>query len=370
MIAAGGTGGHIFPGLALAEALRRRAPQIRVSFIGTPRGLERSIIPKRGYPLHLIDMHPFVRRVGVRPLIAALSLIRSTGQARRVLRSERAGVVVGMGGYVSLPVIAAARWLRLPALLHESGAVPGLANRIAARLTPHVAVAFPQAARGFPRSSRPKTVGMPLDASLAGLARHDLRQEALSSFDLPGASRVLLILGGSLGAKRLNDVGVALAVRWRNRDDIRILWKTGRDHLETVRAELDRRDAERVVRCVGFIDRMDLAYAAADVAVCRAGAGTVAELAAAGLPSILVPYPHATGDHQMLNAQPLIEAGAAVVLPDAEADAETIGGVAEVLLRDEQRLARMGAAAIGLARPRAADELAAWALELSNRHTV
>jgi UDP-N-acetylglucosamine--N-acetylmuramyl-(pentapeptide) pyrophosphoryl-undecaprenol N-acetylglucosamine transferase len=365
VIAAGGTGGHIFPGLALADALRRRDPNTRVLFVGTPKGLESSIIPKRGYPLQLIDMKPFVRRIGLGPVVAIVSLVRATRQATKILRAERAAAVVGMGGYASLPVLAAARWLRLPSLLHESGAVPGLSNRVAARMTRHVAVAFEEAAEGFPPSVRPRTVGMPLDPSIAGLDRPSLRREARAAFDLPADGRVLLVLGGSLGARRLNDVAVELASRWRDRRDLRILLKTGADHVLRVRGELDRRGASGLVRCLAFLDRMDLAYAAADMALCRAGAGTVAELAAAGLPSILVPYPHAPRDHQTANARPLARAGGATIVPDSEADAAQIGEVAEEILGNDERLSRMSSGAKSLANPTAADDLAAWVLDLA-----
>ena len=365
MIAAGGTGGHIFPGLALADALRRRDPGVLVSFVGTPRGLERTIIPKRGYPLKLIGMKPFERRVGAGPLLSIASLVRATRQARRILRAERPAAVVGMGGYASLPVLAAARWLHLPSLLHESGAIPGLSNRVAARMTSNIALAFEEAAKGFPASVRPRTVGMPLDPAIAELNRPSLRSEARAAFDLPVDDLVFMVLGGSLGARRLNEVGVALASRWRDRSDLRILLKTGADHVQAVQAELDRRGVTHLVRCMAFLDRMDLAYAAADVALCRSGAGTVAELAAAGLPSILVPYPHAPADHQTANAQPLVRAGGAVMVPDSEAAADRIGTIAEELLGDEELRSRMSAGAKGLARPNAADDLATWVLELA-----
>jgi UDP-N-acetylglucosamine--N-acetylmuramyl-(pentapeptide) pyrophosphoryl-undecaprenol N-acetylglucosamine transferase len=206
---------------------------------------------------------------------------------------------------------------------------------------------------------------MPLDPSIAGLDRSALRQQATDAFDLPADSRVVLVLGGSLGAMRLNGVGVDLASRWQGRRDLRILMKTGVAHVQAVRGELDRRGVSGLVRSLAFLDRMDLAYAVADLAVCRAGAGTVAELAAAGLPAILVPYPHATRDHQTLNARPLALAGAAVIVPDAEADADRIGAIAEELLGDHGRLARMSSEAKRLARPGAADDLAAWVLELA-----
>jgi UDP-N-acetylglucosamine--N-acetylmuramyl-(pentapeptide) pyrophosphoryl-undecaprenol N-acetylglucosamine transferase len=366
VIAAGGTGGHIFPGLALADALHRHAPNTPVSFIGTPRGLEQSIIPRRGYSLHLVDMKPLVRRFGPGPFLAAASLVRATVQARKILRAQRVGAVVGMGGYPSLPVIAAARWLRIPSMLHESGAVPGLANRIAARLTHHVALAFDEAARFFPRSVRSRTVGMPLDPSISGIDRDSLRREARTVFDLPTDVRVLLVMGGSLGAMRLNEIGVDLASRWRDRAEVRLLMKTGAAHLRSVQAELDRRGVSHVVRCVAFFDRMDLAYAAADLALSRSGAGSVAELCSGGLPSILVPYPHAPRDHQTANAGPLARSGGAVIVPDAEADVARVGPSAAEPRGDEERWRRMAAGLKGLARPEAADDLARWALELAS----
>jgi UDP-N-acetylglucosamine--N-acetylmuramyl-(pentapeptide) pyrophosphoryl-undecaprenol N-acetylglucosamine transferase len=207
---------------------------------------------------------------------------------------------------------------------------------------------------------------MPLDPSIAGLNRSSLRSEARAAFELPADDQVLLVLGGSLGARRLNDVGVELAGRWRDRRDVRILLKTGAEHVQAVQSELDRRGVSHLVRCMAFLDRMDLAYAAADMALCRAGAGTVAELAAAGLPSILVPYPHAPGDHQTANARPLVSAGGAILVPDSEADPPRIGTIAEELMGDEERRIRMSAWAKSLARPNAADDLAAWVLELAS----
>lgn len=365
VIAAGGTGGHIFPGLALADAIRRREPDARIAFVGTSRGLERTLIPARGYPLHLVDMRPLARKVGLAPVLAVLSLVRASFQARRILRREGAAVAVGMGGYASLPLIAGARLAGVSALVHESGAVPGLANRVAARLTPNVALSFQATAAGFSPRLHPRVTGMPLPPALANVDRGALRAEARRELELPEDVGVVLVLGGSLGARRLNEVGIGLAGRWRERGDVRILLKAGREHLDGVRAELDRMDAGRAVRAMAFLDRMDLAYAAADLAICRAGAGTVAELPAAGLPAILVPYPHAPGDHQTKNAAALVRAGAAVLVPDAQATAERIGPVAESLLADPERLERMGAAARTLARPRAAEDLADWTLELA-----
>jgi UDP-N-acetylglucosamine--N-acetylmuramyl-(pentapeptide) pyrophosphoryl-undecaprenol N-acetylglucosamine transferase len=365
VIAAGGTGGHIYPGLAVAAALRRLEPDVRVVFVGTARGLEGQVIPAAGYDLRLIEVIPLSRRPGVAQLQAGWRLLKATSQARAILRSEAADVVVGMGGYTSLPVVAAARLSGFPSVLHESGAIPGLANRVAARLTRNVALAFPGAASHFPRQLRPRVVGMPLQPEIADIDRIGLQQEARAAFDLPPDVPTLLVVGGSQGAQRLNAAAVALAARWRDRQDVRLILKTGRDRVEEIGRAIEDLGGSKVARCVGFIERMDLAYAAADLALCRAGAGTVAEMAAAGLPAILVPYPHATADHQTLNARALAESGAAVVVPDAEATADRLAPLVEGLLGDPDRLESMSKSARGLARPHAAEELAQWVLDLA-----
>jgi UDP-N-acetylglucosamine--N-acetylmuramyl-(pentapeptide) pyrophosphoryl-undecaprenol N-acetylglucosamine transferase len=362
VIAAGGTGGHIYPGLAVAEALRTLVPEARLAFLGTARGLERTLIPAAGHPLHLVDMVPFAGRGRA---LLPLALVRASLQARRVLRTEGADVAVGMGGYASIPLIAGARLAGVPSLIHESGAVPGRANLLAARLTRHVALAFASAAPAFPRRCELRTVGMPLGPGLARFDRDSLRPDARSALCVPTGTKLVLVNGGSQGARSLNDLALGLGRRWRGRDDVRILLKAGARHHDAVAAGIDAEGTGSVVTLTRFIERMDHAYAAADMAVCRAGAGTVAELAVVGLPAVLVPYPHATGDHQAHNAALLVEAGGAELVADGDATAERVGPLLEERLADPSALARMAAASRAAARPRAAEELAAWALELA-----
>ncbi|HEX2293749.1 MAG TPA: undecaprenyldiphospho-muramoylpentapeptide beta-N-acetylglucosaminyltransferase [Actinomycetota bacterium] len=365
VIGAGGTGGHIFPGLALAGAIEEAEPGARVDFVGTERGLEKTLIPNAGYPLHMIDVLPLQRKIGLEPLLAGGALVKATWQARRLLRALGADVAVGMGGYPSLPVIVAATSMRLPCLLHESGAVAGLANKIAGRLTPNVALSFDEAASAFKRPTR--TTGMPLSPAIARMDRSALRPEARAAYALADDRVAVLVMGGSLGALRLNELALGLAERWKGRDDVRIVLKAGRGHLESTQKRLAELGAEHVVDAMEFLDRMELAYAAADVAITRAGAGTVAELPAAGLPAVLIPYPHAPGDHQTLNAQPLVDAGAAYVVADREATPDRVGPLLEQLIADRGRLAEMGEKAKRLAKPNAADDLAAWVLDLARQ---
>ena len=362
VIAAGGTGGHIYPGLAVADALRRADPAASVSFVGTRRGLESTIVPGAGYELDLIDMVPFAGRAAAALPVA---LVRATAQARRVLRRRGADVAVGMGAYLSVPVVVAARLAGIPSVVHESGAVPGRANLVAARLTDNVATAFPEAAAAFSPSASVRTVGMPLGPALVDFDRAALRPAARASHGIDDATMLVLVNGGSQGASSLNRLAVELAWRWRERSDVRLLVKTGpRDHDRT-RTALATSGGVHLVELTPFLDRMDHAYAAADVAVCRPGAGTVAELALVGLPAVLVPYPHAPFDHQAHNAAALVAAGAAHLVRDHEATAEVVGPLLEAMLDDRTVLERMRSDLAGLARPRAADDLAAWVLQLA-----
>ncbi len=361
VIAAGGTGGHIYPGLAVAAALRRRASGIRVSFLGTSRGLERTLVPEAGFPLHLVDMVPFAGRSAV---LLPAALVRSTVQAHRILARERADAAVGMGAYVGVPLIVAARLRGIPSLIHESGAVPGRANLWTARLSGNVATAFAEAVAAFPSSATVRTVGMPLAPELETFDRPTLRAKARAAYGLDDRTLFVLVNGGSQGAASLNRLAVGLARRWSRRQDVRILLKAGRRDLDHTAEALRAGNGAHLVELTSFIERMDHAYAAADMAVCRPGAGTVAELAVVGLPAVLVPYPHAPFDHQARNATALVDAGAALMVRDHDATPEVVAPLLERILDDRGELERMRAGLAELAHPLAADEVAAWVLDL------
>ncbi|MBT2897773.1 glycosyltransferase [Streptomyces sp. McG3] len=369
VIGAGGTGGHIYPGLALAEALRRADPDAVISFIGTERGLETTLIPAAGYRLHTVDMIPFDPALGAKRFLLPAALLRSGAQARSVLRRQRAQVVVGMGGYPSAPAIVGARMAGLPSVIHESNAVPGRANQFAARLTDNLTVAFDGSRAHLSGGERARTVGMPIAAALAALDRTALREEARRAFGIPEGARVVLFNGGSLGAARLTAAAVGLAARWRGRGDVHLLIKTGPAALAETRRKLAAVGADAapgsVARAVPYLDRMDLAYAVADLVVCRAGSATIAELATTGVPAVLVPYPHAPGDHQTHNARVLSDVGAAHLVPDAETTADRLAELIDPLLADPARLAVMGRAADPGHHARAADLLAGTVIRLA-----
>ncbi|WP_275462895.1 UDP-N-acetylglucosamine--N-acetylmuramyl-(pentapeptide) pyrophosphoryl-undecaprenol N-acetylglucosamine transferase [Streptomyces noursei] len=365
VIGAGGTGGHIYPGLALADALRRAVPDAEISFVGTDRGLETRLIPQAGYRLHTVDMIPFDPALGARRYLLPAALLRSGAQCRAILRDQRAQVAVGMGGYPSAPVIVGARMAGLPSLIHESNAVPGRANKFAARLTPHIALAFDRSRPHLAGGERAETVGMPLSGPLAALDRAALRPVARRALGVPEEARLVVVNGGSLGAARLTEAAVDLAGRYLARTGLRLLIKTGPAALDAARAALEANGGAAVATAVPYLDRMDLAYAAADLVLCRAGSATVAELATIGMPAVLVPYPHAPGDHQTHNARVLSDAGAALLLPDAEVTGARLDALLTPLLADPARLAAMGAAADPGTHARAADLLAARTLALA-----
>lgn len=326
-IAGGGTGGHIEPALNLADELRHRDPDTVIAVIGTAKGLETTLVPQRGYDLHLIDPVPLPRRPNRDLLSLPARLRRSTMQARRIIADQGCDVVVGFGGYVSIPAYLGARG-RVPFVVHEANARPGLANRLGARLTPWVAENY---SGTLPHARR---LGCPLRRVIGDLDRSVSRAAAREYFGLQPDGAVLLVFGGSQGAASING---ALA---GSREQ---LLAAGVQILHAVGPrQTDQPTGPRPgYHPLPFIDRMDLAYAAADLAVCRAGAMTCAEVAAVGLPCLYVPYPIGNGE-QRLNAAPVVSAGGGIMIDDADLTAAVLADTATALLTDPSRLAAMG----------------------------
>jgi len=369
LIAAGGTGGHVFPGLALARALKELEPAAVVRFAGTSRGIEGRAVPAAGFPLDLLPILPLSRRLAVETVLSPPAAVAGALAAWRLLRRHRIEVVAGMGGYVTLPVAAAARLAGVPVVLHEQNAVPGIANRLAARFARRVALGVADAAAAF-LPGRTVTVGNPVRPELARLDRSRLRELGRKELGLDPERSTLFAFGGSQGARHVNQALVAATPHWPTPERIQILHACGRRDEAEVR-EGWRRAApgERglQVRVEPFVERMDLAYAACDLALTRAGAMTMAELTAAGVPAVVVPLPHAAADHQTGNARALAAAGGAVVVRDADLTGERLAATAAPLLDDPERLAMMSVAMASLAFPAAAQELAALVLEAAGR---
>ena len=371
LIAAGGSGGHVFPGLALARTIVRHEPEATVRFAGTTRGLETRVVPEAGFALDLLPILPLSRRLSKETLLAPFAAVNGTFAARRLLREHHFDVVCGMGGYVTLPVAVAARMEGVPVVLHEQNAVPGIANRLAARVASRIAVGVEVAAEAFP-PERTVVVGNPVRPELARLDRAALHDEAVAAFGLDPDRRTLFVFGGSQGARHINQAVIAATAHWPDPAGVQVLHACGRRDEADVRAawaEADPDGRDLLVKVVPFVDRMDLAYAAADLAMTRAGAITMAELTAAAMPAVMVPLPHATADHQAANARAVAAAGGAVVIDDAALDGPAVAAAVAPLLADPDRLAAMAEAMRSQAHPEAAEELAALVVEASGRRT-
>lgn len=367
LIAGGGTGGHVFPGIAVAEELRMHHPNVEVLFVGGKRGLEATAVPDAGFRLRTLATAGFARR---RPWTwpwAALVNLFGFLQALWVVMGERPRAVLGTGGYVSGPVSVAARVLGVPLLLQEQNSIPGLTNRWLSRIANEVHLSFLEARRYFPRRDHLKVTGNPVRAFILS----GEREQAMREFGLDPRRPTLFVFGGSLGAKRINAAAVEALRRLKGRVDVQAILQTGREDHAAIERAVEQDQLSATV--LPFVRQMHLAYAAADLVVCRAGAMTLAEIAVCGRPSLLIPYPYAAHDHQRVNAANLADRGAAVLIEDAELDGERLAREIAHLLADRQALSRMSANARLFARPDAAARIArslvAWGEGTAGRDT-
>ena len=358
VVAGGGSAGHVEPALNIADAVVRRDPTAVVTLVGTARGLETRLVPARGYPLELIPAVPLPRRPSLDLLRVPARLGAAVRAAARVIRVTDADVVAGVGGYVALPVYLAARRRGVPVVVHEANARAGLANRVGARFAASVAVSYPQT-----RLRGGVLTGIPLRRAIVDLDRAAARSEARVALGLDAQLPTLLVSGGSQGARRLNIAAAGLAASAGGLG-IQVLHATGPGQYDEVAGLLSaagvRGDAPPYV-ARPFLDRMDLAYAAADLMLCRAGAMTVAEVTAVGLPAVFVPLAHGNGE-QRLNAAHVIAAGGGLEVHDAELDTARLLSEVVPLLTDPHRLAAIAAAARGSGHRDAADRVAEMVL--------
>ncbi len=355
LLAGGGTAGHTSPLLATADALRRLedpADPVQVTALGTPRGIEVRVVPEAGYPLELVPPVPLPRRPSADLARVPGRLKGAYRAALEVVDRVRPDVVVGFGGYVCVPAYLAARRRRLPLVVHEGNALPGIANRLGATMTASVATSFP----GTPLRHA-AYVGLPIRRMISTLDRSALREEARRTLGLDPGRPTLLVTGGSQGARRLN-AAVSGAEACLGEAGVQVLHVVG----PRGEASVARAAGAPPYLVLSYVDRMDLAYAAADVVVCRAGANTVTEVAAVGLPAVFVPLPIGNGE-QELNARPVVDAGGGLLVRDADLTSERVCSTIPELIADPARLAAMSRAAADLV-PRDADErLARMVLE-------
>ena len=351
MITGGGTGGHTSPAVAIIEELRRRDPELLAQWVGRRGGVEERVSGHTDVPFRAVFAEGWPRRRSLRQLWVLAKLAAGVLQSAIYLRRFRPQVVIGVGGYVSLPLLLAAQRLGVRTVIHEQNKRLGMANRVAAARAARLFLSYEDTIGAYPRG-RALVVGNPVRA---GFITPPERTAARERFGVSGEAPVVLIAGGSQGARSINNA-VAEALPELHGDEMSLLWMTGTDGFDAARAAAEKADIP--VQVFPFIDEMPAACAAADLIVSRAGASTAAELAVLGKPAILIPYPHATDNHQEKNAQAFVEAGAAVMLNDAALTGGVLLNTLRTLLADPERRAEMGAAAARLGKPAAGEAIA------------
>jgi UDP-N-acetylglucosamine--N-acetylmuramyl-(pentapeptide) pyrophosphoryl-undecaprenol N-acetylglucosamine transferase len=355
IVSGGGTGGHIFPALAIAQAFQQAVPGCQVLFVGAQGGMEVRLATQAGLPLRTVTISGLYRQLTLRNLWRNLQLpyklVKSRLQARAIVRQFRPQIAVGTGGYASYPILNAAQAAGALTAVQEQNAFPGLTNRRLADRAALVCLGNAAAASYFPAHKTVLT-GNPIRATLLT----GTRDEACARLGFSPSRPVLVVTGGSLGARTLNNA-VSTHLAHLRAQGVQVLWQTGRFYFKEM---LDRHYKEvgpgTGIQLVAFIDDMATAYSAANLVVCRAGALTLAELSALGKPALLVPSPNVAGDHQTANARSVAEAGAGEIVPDAKAEAELVPRALALLLQPD-RLAQMQANTLALARPNAAADI-------------
>jgi len=353
LIAAGGTGGHVYPALEVAKRLRARG--INVEWLGTRKGLEAKLVPGEGFRLHALSVGGLRGKGLMRWLLAPFVLIAALGRSLKVLKSVRARLVLGMGGYAAGPGGVAAWLLRIPLFIHEQNAVPGLTNRILSRIASKVMEAFPGS---FDPRVGAVHAGNPVRAEIGALPGPKTRLAERS-----GPLRVL-VLGGSQGARAINQVLPDALAALPSGEMVEVRHQAGPLHLEGTRRRYTKAGIH--IEPVAFIDDMAAAYAWADLVICRAGAMTVCEVAAAGVAAVFVPFPYAVDDHQTRNAKYLSDAGAAVLVREADLTPALLRDLLCEFASARQRLVTMATAARGLAVPDAAERVTTWCMEAAH----
>lgn len=352
IISGGGTGGHIFPAIAIADTIKRRYPEAKILFVGAEGRMEMERVPRAGYEIVGLPIRGLDRKHLLRNIKTCVDVVRSLWLAKKIIKGFNPDIVVGVGGYASAPTLRAAQGLGIPTLIQEQNSYAGLTNKILSKKVNRICVAYPEMECFFPADKIVLT-GNPIRPQIAQLQSD--RSEALNYFQLPDqTARVLLVIGGSLGALTINKA-VANALPMIAEAGVTLIWQTGKGYIEQMRKE-----AEAIPNLnafvADFIDRMDHAYALADLVVSRAGASSVSELCLLGKASILVPSPNVAEDHQTKNAMSLSSRGAAVLITDREVP-NTLGEVAIDLLSQPERTERLGQAAKRLGQANSADRI-------------
>ncbi|MFQ6041758.1 MAG: undecaprenyldiphospho-muramoylpentapeptide beta-N-acetylglucosaminyltransferase [Candidatus Poribacteria bacterium] len=390
IISGGGTGGHIYPGIAIANELLQLKKSLEIIFVGGRDRLEASIIPRYNFTFIPISVAGFPRHLTWRWFQVIPKVLLGIADSFGLLRRMKPKAVIGTGGYVCGPVLLAAALLKIPTLIQEQNAFPGLTNRILGRFVDEIHVSFEKAAEYF-NADKVRVTGNPIRREIRLLSEAAIdtvanqrylppRNQMFAKFGLDSGKKTVFVMGGSQGAHPINVAMIEALKRFQKRTHdeaempsglepfaakLQIIHQTGQDDYELVKSEYARMETKITNLVQPYFENIPRIYALADLMICRTGAMTIAEITAYGLPAILIPYPHSTGDHQRINAQAMVSEGAAIIINDSELTGEVLAQELIDLLFDEQRLGEMAAASKRLGKPRAAEEIAQAVLNLA-----
>ena len=362
MISGGGTGGHIYPALTIYRTLETMV-DANFLYVGTERGLESRIVPKEGIPFTTLSVQGLQRKLSLDTLVTAGKTLSSLWKANQLISDFKPDIVIGTGGYVCGPLLLAAALRGIPTLIQEQNVVPGITNKILSRFVDMVAVGYEEAIPHFPSAKKVIYTGNPVRPSVVTANR----EEARAYFGLQDDQTVILVAGGSRGARSINTAMQAVHEHYKGREDIKIIHATGTDEYRRVCESLGIQEGDvysSTSHIVPYLDNMDMAMAASDMAIFRSGAIGLAELAVRGIPSILIPYPYAAADHQTFNAKAFVEAGASTMIVDKELDGTRLLQAVDAMLADQGCRKRMAQATLQLGKPEAAIEIAKLALSI------
>ncbi|NLK00632.1 MAG: undecaprenyldiphospho-muramoylpentapeptide beta-N-acetylglucosaminyltransferase [Clostridia bacterium] len=361
VITGGGTGGHIYPGLAVAKELKNQIPGVKLLYVGAKDGMEKEIVPGAGFDFEGITVGGLERRLSIKNIQTFYKLAKGFVEARSILKNFKPDVVMGTGGYVSFPVVQAAARRKIPTLIHEQNAFPGLANRMLAKRVDRVCISYGEAVPYFHKRAKIDVTGLPVRDEILTMGR----QEALDFFDLKKDKLTLLVVGGSRGARSINRA-VKRIIQWvAGESSKQLILITGKlDYQEVIQENREFLNSENI-RIYSYLDRMEYGLAAADLVVSRAGATFLSELTARGVPGILIPYPHAADNHQEFNARSLEKHGAAKVVLDSQLKDDMLLRDVKELLNPEI-LNKMAENSRMAGKPRALDAIIGIILEMLN----
>ncbi len=353
LLAGGGTGGHLFPALAIAEEIEKNDPDAEILFVGTKNKIEARLVPEKGYAFRSIWISGFKRKISANNFLFPLKIIVSMIQSFNILKNYKPDVVIGTGGYVCGPVLFSANILGIKTVIHESNSYPGLVTRLMANKVTKVLLTFEETKKWLKSDNIAEITGNPTRKSLLNISK----KEGLNHFNFSDTNKTILVFGGSLGASSINNA-ILSCIEFLIEKNIQIIWQTGNSDYEKIKNNLDSKESinKQNLKLLPFIDKMEYAYAAADLVLSRSGATTISELTLLGKPAILVPYPFAAADHQTINARTLETSGAVVLISDNDIQHSAHKTIVELIVNND-KLSEMSKRSLTYGKPQAAKNI-------------